>query len=138
MKKVYNYMILAGVALMAISCATPEDPTPTQMTYGSWSVEEHYVNGQADAASDPIIEKFILEIDGTFLLEDNNGILFVGDWAATETSLTLSQDGVPVFEYEIVFQAYDRMQLLQTIGSPTAGTIEIRYLMSRDSDPDYE
>lgn len=120
--------------MFAISCASPEDPTPTTMAYGSWYVDEYYVNGQEEGTS-AIMERFYLERDGSFLLEDQNGFLTVGTWAATETSLTLTGEGDSgVYEFGIVYQSRTKMQLIQSIASPTAGTIEIRYLMNYSND----
>lgn len=128
-------MILAGMAIMAISCAEPADPTPTQMAFGNWTVDEYYVNGQEDGSG--ILERFTLERDDSFLMEDNNGILFVGTWTATDTSLTLTDESGEVFEFTIVYQSYTKMQLLQEITSPSAGTIQIRYLMNWQSANTY-
>lgn len=115
---------------MTISCATPELPSPTTMAYGNWTVDEFYVDGQSDGSG--IISRFTLERDDSFVLEDNNSILFVGTWTATEDRLTLTEsgDGGTVFDFEIVYQSFSKMQLLQTISSPTVGDIEIRYLMN--------
>lgn len=132
--KALNYIILSGIVLLAFACAEPEEPTATNMAIGDWEVSEYYVNGQADGSS--VINRFTLERDGSFILEDNNGILFAGTWVATDTSLTLtdtSGDG-QVFTFTIVFQSYTKMQLLQVISSPSAGDIEIRYLMDLDSN----
>lgn len=120
------------MALFAISCAEVADPTPTQMAYGNWEVQEYYVNGQYDGSD--IIERFTLERDGNFVMRDANGILTVGTWTASSTSLTLSGSDGTTYDFTIVTQTFDKMHLLQSISSPTAGTIEIRYLMDRDSN----
>ena len=134
MNKFINNLILAAFAIVVISCTEPTDPTPTNMSYGDWRVDEYYVNGQEEGSS--IIDRFTLERDGTFLLEDNNGILTIGTWTATETALTLSGqgEGAASYNFTIVFQSYEKMHLLQNIQSPTAGTIEIRYLMNKTGD----
>lgn len=127
--KILNYIIIAGLSVLVFACAEPEQPSATHMAVGDWKVSEYYVNGQTDGSA--VINRFTLERDGTFILEDNNGIFFAGTWTATGTSLTLtdtSGDG-QVFDFTIVFQSYTKMQLLQVISSPSAGNIEIRYLM---------
>ena len=130
MKRIFNYVIIAGLALLAYACTSPENPTPTQMGPGNWTVDEFYVNGQSNGAS--IIQRMTLERDFSFILEDNNSIIFVGTWAtANNTSLTLTADDGTIFSFTIVFMTYDKMQVVQTISSPTAGDIEIRYLMNR-------
>ncbi len=135
--RIFNYIIVASMAIMALACAEPEQPTATQMAIGNWEVAEYYVNGQTDGSS--VINRFTLERDGSFILEDNNGILFAGTWTATDTQLTLTQtgDGGQVFDFTIVFQSYTKMQLLQVISSPSAGDIEIRYLMDLDDTGRY-
>lgn len=137
MNRLFNYILLAGFAVLAISCATPENPSPTTMSYGNWTVDEFYVDGQSDGSG--IISRFTLERDGSFVLEDNNSILFVGTWVATDSRLTLTEsgDGGTVFDFEIVYQSFSKMQLLQTISSPTIGDIEIRYLMNWQSANTY-
>lgn len=134
MNRLFNYIALTGIVIMTISCATPENPSPTTMSYGDWEVAEFFVNGQSDGSG--IISRFTLERDGTFILEDNNSILFVGTWVATESRLTLTEagDGGTVFDFEIVYQSFSKMQLLQTISSPTIGDIAIRYLMNWDDN----
>ncbi|REE01214.1 hypothetical protein [Marinoscillum furvescens] len=136
MKSILNYLIIAGMAVFAISCAEVADPSPTNMSYGDWEVEEVYVNGQADpnGYSGSTFERLTLERDGSFILVDNNELIFVGNWVATETSLTLTSDDGSVFDYQIVYQTYEKLHLLQTISSPTAGEITIRYLMNKDGN----
>lgn len=120
---------------MAISCAEPADPTPTKMAYGEWYVAEYFVDGQTEGSSS-LIGRFTLERDGTFILVDNNDFVTVGTWVATDTALTLTGADGSVIEFAIVFQSYSKMHLVQTITSPTAGSIEIRYLMNRANDGD--
>lgn len=129
-------MILAGVILLTYSCASPSDPTATEMAPGEWEVVEYYVNGQSDG-SYSIWDRFILERDGTFVLEDQNELFFGGTWTITDTTLTLTADDGTTFTFAIVFMSYTKMQLVQTITNPNAGDIEIRYLMNRDGNSDY-
>ena len=135
MNRLLNYIIIAGMAILAISCADPEDPTPTQMSYGTWTVSEVYVNDQTNPSN--IISRFTLERDGSYVLEDNNGFASVGTLVATDVALTLTGSDGTVTDFAIVFQNYVKMQLLQTIESPSAGTIEIRYLMNKSSSTIY-
>ena len=123
--------LIFGVA----SCVSPEDPTPANQLVGSWNVSDYYVDGQAD--DDDIIRRFILERDGSFLLEDNNEFVFVGDWTSTDTSLTLTGEDGTVFAFDIVFISYTKMQIVQTINNPTIGTITIRYLMNHVNTNSY-
>ncbi len=132
MNRLLNYIIIAGMAILAISCADPEDPTPTKMSYGEWYVDQYFVDGQASSGS--VIDRFTLERDDSFILVDNNDFVTVGTWMADETSLTLSGSDGSSLVFSIVFQSYNKMHLVQTIESPSAGTIEIRYLMNKDSD----
>lgn len=126
------------MALFAISCAEPEQPTPTNMSYGNWRVVEYYVNGQAAGSGSYIVfDRFTLERDDSFVLEDDNGFVYVGDWVASGTSLTLTADDGTVFSFEIVYQTYDKLHLLQTITSPTIGDIQIRYLLNHASADSY-
>lgn len=123
---------------MASSCTEPADPTPTKMAYGDWAVQEVYVNGQANPPNNTVISRFTLERDDSYVLVDNNGFISVGTWTATETNLTLSEadttSGGMVYDFSIIFQSYEKMHLVQTISNPTAGDIQIRYLMDRESD----
>lgn len=132
MKKIINSIILAGVLLLAYSCAEPTEPTPTEMAPGQWEVVEFYVNGQTDGVS--IFDRFFLERDGTFILEDENGIFFGGDWTADSSTLTLTASDGTTFTFSIIFMSYEKMQLVQTISNPTAGDLEIRYLLDREGD----
>ncbi|HCX23612.1 MAG: hypothetical protein CMB80_28330 [Flammeovirgaceae bacterium] len=126
------------MALFAISCAEPVQPTPTNMSYGDWSVVEVYVDGQAETSySGSLFERFTLERDDTFIVVDRNGLAYVGTWVATDTSLTLTADDGTVFSFTIVFQSYEKLHLLQTISSPTAGDIVIRYLMDQSDANKY-
>lgn len=136
MKRIYNYILIAVMAVYGFSCVSPEDPTPTNMSYGDWYVQEYYVDGQLQSTSSGVIQRFTLERDGTFLLTDQNDFLTVGNWTSTSSTLTLteSSEGGTVFEFAIAFQSYQKMHLVQTITSPTAGAIEIRYLMNKDSN----
>jgi hypothetical protein len=132
MKRIINNIFLAGVLLIAYSCAEPTNPTPTEMVPGNWEVVEFYVNGQTNGSN--IFRRFILERDNSFVLEDTNGILFAGDWNATADALTLNATDGTAFNFSIIFISYDKMQLVQTISSPTAGELEIRYLLDRDGN----
>lgn len=130
--KYLNKIILAGVlAIVAFSCTDPEQPTATNMSYGNWIVDEYYVDGQSDGSG--VIQRFILERNDTFVLEDSNGILTTGSWSATDTQLTLSGSGAS-FTFAIVYQSFDKMHLTQTISSPTLGSITITYLMNKSGD----
>ncbi|WP_425390845.1 hypothetical protein [Ekhidna sp.] len=133
MKRLYNILMLAGVVLLSYSCAETSAPTPTQMVPGDWEVAEVYVNGQTQGSVD-LFDRFILERDGSFVLEDINGIFFAGTWTASDTQLTLNASDGTVFSFAIVFQSYSKMQLVQTISGGNAGDLEIRYLLNRDSD----
>lgn len=121
--------MLAGVVILSYSCATTTVPTNAEMAPGNWIVDEFYVNGQTNGSS--IFRRFILERDGSFVLEDDNGILFAGDWNATSSNLTLSASDGTVFDFAIVYMAFDKMQLVQTITGGSAGDLEIRYLLNR-------
>jgi|21_taG_2_1085346.scaffolds.fasta_scaffold06349_2 hypothetical protein len=120
------------MALVAVACADPEDPSPTKMAYGDWYVLEVYVNDQVNPSD--VIQRFTLERDGSYILVDENEFATVGTWVATDAALTLSGADGSVMDFTIEFQSYQKMRLLQTIESPSAGTIEIRYLMNKDSD----
>ncbi|WP_421871459.1 hypothetical protein [Marinoscillum sp.] len=142
MRKILSYIMITGMAAFAISCAEPVEPTPTNMSYGDWVVTEYYVNGQAagsgGSTSSPLVfERFTLERDDSFVLTDDNGFVYVGDWVATDTNLTLTAEDGTIFDFEIVFQSYDKLHLLQTISSPTAGEIQVRYLMNQDDASSY-
>lgn len=134
MKKVLNYIWIMGIAVIAISCAEPEQPTAGNQVIGSWTVDQFFVDSESGGSSVTILERFVLERDGSFLLVDGNGIAIVGTWEATETTLTLTdEDGNVAYLFDIVFQSFQKMQLLQTIESPTAGSFSIRYLMNNGS-----
>ena len=138
MNKILSYIFLAGMAIFAISCAEPADPTPTNMSYGDWRVDEYYVNNQsAGDYTYAAFTRFKLERDKSFVLEDENGFVYVGTWTAGD-NLTLTADDGTVFDFEIVFQNFNRMQLLQTIENPSAGSLSIRYLLNNVGlDTDY-
>ena len=116
-------------AMIAVSCAEPEDFTAgNNKPYGSWAVAEFYVNGQTDGSG--LLSRFVLERDGNFILEDNNGVVFVGNWESTDTSLTLTESGdstSQVFSYDIITATSNKMHLVQSIESLD---LEVRYLMN--------
>lgn len=133
MKRLYNILMLAGVVLLSYSCAETSAPTPTQMAPGEWEVAEVFVNGQTQAGVD-LFTRFILERDGSFVLEDENGIFFAGNWTASASQLTLSAADGTVFDFTIIYQSYSKMQLLQTISNSSTGDLEIRYLLNNRFD----
>lgn len=137
MKSIYNFIVILGIAVMAISCAAPEDPTPGNQVIGDWSVEEYFVNGESENSAGAI-DRMTLERDGSFIVVDDNGLITVGSYEATETSLVLTDDaGAVAYSFEVVFQTYEKMQLLQTITSPTVGDLVIRYLMNSSDNDTY-
>ena len=125
--------MLAGVVLLSYSCSETTEPTPTQMAPGEWDVAEVFVNGQTQAGLN-IFNRFILERDGSFVLEDENGIFFAGTWTATSSQLILTASDGTVFDFTIVFMSYSKMQLLQTISNSATGDLEIRYLLNNRFD----
>ena len=129
------YTMIIGMAVFAVSCAEPEDPTPANQLIGRWEVEEFFVNGQTNGGG--VLERFFIERDNSFLLEDDNGLVFVGDWVATDDALTLTAEDGTVFSYEIVFISFTRLQLLQTISNPTIGNLSIRYLMNKNTRDEF-
>lgn len=136
MKNLINILFI-GLMAFAISCASPENPTSTQTLTGEWYVEEYYVNGQSNGSS--IIERFFLERDGSFLLEDFNNVVVVGSWTSTESTLTLTstdQDAT-VYQFNLVFVGPEKMQIVQNIENPSVGDLEIRYLMNRTDERYY-
>ncbi len=142
MRKILSYIMITGMALYAISCAEPVEPTSTNMSYGDWVVTEYYVNGQAagsggSTSSTLVFDRFTLERDDSFVLTDDNGFVYVGNWVATDTNLTLTAEDSTVFDFAIVFQSYEKLHLLQTISNPTAGDIQIRYLMNQNDADEY-
>ncbi|RJE74776.1 MULTISPECIES: hypothetical protein [Reichenbachiella] len=135
MKKAINYIIVLGMAALAFSCTDPEEFTAAKnKPYGDWEVQQYYVDGQNNGNS--ILERFTLERDGSFLLEDENGVLFYGTWESTDTSLTLTEAGesTQIFQFEIVFLGPEKMQLLQSIEGLD---LEIRYLMNWQNADEY-
>jgi len=117
--------------MAAISCVNPEDPTPANQLVGQWGVDEFFVDGQSDGSG--VIDRFTLERDNSFVLQDDNGLIFVGSWTSTDTSLTLTAEDGTIFSFEIVFLSYTKMQIVQNITNPTIGTISIRYLMNNST-----
>ena len=79
------------------------------------------------------MKRFTLERDGSFVLEDDNNLIFVGTWTSTDTSLTLTAEDGTVFNFTIVFLSYTKMQIVQSITNPSIGTITIRYLMNNSA-----
>lgn len=124
--------MLAGVVFLSYSCSETSAPTPTQMAPGEWEVAEVFVNGQTQGSTD-LFTRFILERDGSFVLEDENGIFFAGTWTASTSQLTLSAADGTVFDFTIIYQSYTKMQLLQAISNAGA-TLEIRYLLNNRFD----
>ncbi len=136
MKRAFNYiMIIVGVAFLATSCVSPDDPTPTMMAPGEWEVDEFYVNGETQTSSDEI-DRFTLERNGTFILEDANGLLFSGSWNASSSTLTLTAADGTVWSFQIIFMTYNKMQIVQTV-TTGAGDITITYLMNRNNADTY-
>lgn len=133
MKRLFNILMLAGVVMFTYSCSETSAPTATQMLPGEWDVAETYVNGQTQGTVD-LFTRFILERDGSFVLEDINGIFFAGNWTATNGQLTLNAADGTVFDFTIIFQSYTKMQLLQTISGSNTGDLEIRYLLNNRFD----
>lgn len=136
MKNLLSYIIISGVVILAISCAEPENPSATNMSYGAWEVIEYYVDG-IDAGGNSVIDRFHLERDGSFILEDENGVVNIGTWTADDSNLTLSGlDSTSTgFDFSIVYQSYTKMHLLQNNTNPAVG--EIRYLLDKYSDGSY-
>jgi hypothetical protein len=131
--KYLNKIILAGMmALLAVSCTEPELATPSTLSYGDWDVVEFYVDGQSNGAS--VIERFTLDRNDTFVLEDQNGILTSGTWTVSETALTLTGSNGSTFAFTIIFQSRDKMHLTQTISNPTVGSFIITYLVNKAND----
>lgn len=122
-------MILAGVILLAYSCAETKEPTTMEKIPGNWDVASFYVNAQNSGAS--IFKRFILERDKTFVLEDQNGVFFRGTWTAEAKKLNLKASDATVFDFAIETAQYNKMQLVQKIKN--AGTdLEITYLLNRN------
>ena len=138
MKAIFNYVLLLGIVLGAISCASPEDPTAADRLVGRWEVIEYYVDGQSQDNLLDAFDRFVLERDGSFLLEDENALVTVGTWDATDTSLTLSGSDGSSRQFTIEFISFEKMQIVQTISSPTIGTIELRYLMNHEDADTYQ
>ncbi len=130
-KLIFIYTMIFGMAAFAISCAEPEEPTPANQLFGSWTVVDLFVNGQQNDGG--TLDRFFLERDNTFLLEDDNDVLFVGTWTATADRLTLTAEDGTVFDFEIELLSFTRLQVEQTVNNPTTGNLSIRYLMNKDS-----
>ena len=120
------------MALMAVSCAEPEPATPSSLAYGNWEVAEFYIDGQSNGSI--VIDRFTLDKNDTFVLEDSNGILTAGSWTITETALTLTGSNGTTFAFTIAFQLIDKMNLTQTITNPTVGSFTITYLVNKAGD----
>ena len=135
MKRLLNYMMFIGIATLAISCAEPEAVTPnSSKVVGEWDVEDAYVSGQAD--SPDLITKLVIERDGSFVYEDNNGVLTVGTWSTSETALTLTGEGegAQTIELQIELLTYTKGHFVHNLSSPLIGEVEIRYLMNKIND----
>ncbi len=125
------------MVLMSISCAEPEDyAAGSNKPYGDWTVVDYYVNGQVENST--LLNRFTLERDGNFILEDANGVLSVGTWGSTDTSLTLTSGAgdstSEVREYQIITATSQKMHLVQDI---EVLDLEIRYLLNYSSSDQY-
>ncbi|HET8858940.1 lipocalin family protein [Marivirga sp.] len=135
MKRLLNYMMFIGIAIAAISCAEPEEPTASQQIVGTWVVSEYYVSGQSGGTN--IIEKLVIERDENFIMEDDNGVLTVGQWSADDAALTLTPTEGSAITLSIVTLTRDKGHFIQNLSSPVIGDVEIRYLMNNLGERDY-
>lgn len=117
------------MVLLAVSCVDPELATPTTLAYGDWEVVQYYVNGQNNGVN--AIERFTLEKNNNFVLEDQNGILISGTWSAMDNQLSLNGSDGNSFALAIVFQSTTKMHLTQEVSSSTVGSFIITYLFRK-------
>jgi len=132
MKRIFNLILIAGVTILSYSCATSENPTPSEMLPGSWDVAEVFADFQGEGVN--VYTQFILERDGSFVLvlEDVNE-LRRGTWAVSGTSIVLDSDTGEQIVFSIVFQSFEKMQLDQTLALPS-GDLLITYLLNKAGD----
>jgi len=132
MKRIFNLILIAGVTMLSYSCATTENPTPSEMLPGSWNVVEVFADFQGEGVN--VYTQFILERDGSFVLvlEDVNE-LRRGTWSANGNSITLNSDTGEQIVFSIVFQSFEKMQLDQTLALPS-GNLLITYLLNKAGD----
>jgi hypothetical protein len=138
MKRIINNLALSLVVLIAFSCSEATELSPADTVVGNWEVVEYYVNGQSQGEFNQIFDRFTLEKDGSFILEDQNGIVYAGTWTlggAEGKTLELAGDDGSTFQFETIFMSYTKMQVVQDVVS--VEPLQIRYLLDRRDDTFY-
>jgi hypothetical protein len=135
MKRLLNYIMFIGIATLAISCAEPEEPSVGNRVIGTWDVSEYFVSNQSGGSN--IIDRLIIERDGNFILEDDNGVLTVGTWSASDAALTLNPTEGEAITLEIVSLTFAKAHFIQNLSSPVIGDVQIRYLMNNVGEVNY-
>lgn len=133
MKRVYNSLLIASLALLIFSCAKPEDPDTRAMIYGDWRVQRVFVNGELEQNPSSVVSyiSLSLEYDGTYVLVDRTGKVSVGTWEVQEPdNLMLTDEEGPVTTYEIVAIKDNQLHLVVNLAT-AAGDLNLRYIMHR-------
>ncbi len=133
MKKIILSITFVGILISFNSCVSPEEPANDDMLIGQWNIIEVYVDEQTEGSLQ-LFDFIVFERNGTFTLEDDNGLHHEGGWNENGTVLTMTATNGTVYVFEIIFLSYTKMQLLQTITNPDVGDITIRYLFNKTSD----
>lgn len=107
--------ILPVVFMLFLSCEYIEEPTVDSVDniYNSWVIQQVFIDGQEDTATD--YAAFVLQIrtDNTFSLTSENGDIQTGDWRlANQNKLILSEGTADEKVYLIAESSEDILILL--------------------------
>lgn len=135
MKTLRNIMLVISLGVAVTSCKKPQDATPEQMTAGVWKVEGVYSNQQQlPPQAYGVDSKLHLDRNESYLFNNPSGIATAGTWVADETSLTLTPKGETAVKYEIISLTAEKMHVVTTFSTFLGNSVEVRYLMQRESN----
>lgn len=141
--KTIKYIILAGMAIMALSCARIEEPTQDDLAVGLWETTDVFVNREGFTGD--LISRLELERNGAYLMMEGtrSGSSFsesrasTGTWSFSDESNNLVLEDVngEVINITVSSLTSERMHMSRVINSSIAGEIEIIYRMRKVQGP---
>lgn len=139
MKRIYNILLTASLALMVFACAKPEDPDTSSLIYGDWIVNRLFVNGEYEPNPTPNMLNSIalsLDFDDTYRFVDRAGRISVGTWeiqgGESSSDLVLTDEDGSISTFNIVSIKSNELHMVRNVAT-SAGDLNLRYIMRRGS-----
>lgn len=107
-------IILLPLLVICFSCEFVEEPTVTteDNIYNSWVVQQVFIDGQEDTATDYTAFTLLINEDNTFSLTSESGNITTGIWRLANQNKLILNEGTPDEQVYLIAESNENILIL--------------------------